>query len=244
MKSRIIIALTALFLFSSQIYADLIVIGDVDAPTTSSRPQNYPLLENIRNGGTDIVWLTGGYPVNFRYTDLRSRWTTAGATITDDTTVSAGTSLAGRDLVVVSQLWSNVSQFDTAATSSISNYLANGGIVLYIAQVSSTITHLPSYNTFLTDIGSSMQFLASGGDTSGTEVIDTATPYGSGVTAFELGGWTAISGGIPVVTLNGFTGVAYESISATARAIPTVSVWGLAILISAFGLLGFRRRVR
>jgi hypothetical protein len=235
---RVLFTLLAMF-FTAHAYAELVVIGDVDAPNTSSRPQNYDLLENVRNGGTDIAWLTGGSAVNSRYTDLRSRWTNAGAVITDDLTTNVGISLSGRDLVVVSQLYANLSQFDTAAISAIANYLAGGGEVLYIAQVSSSTVHLPSYNTFLSAIGSSMQFLTTGGS-SGTEVIDTSTPYGQGVTAFELDGWTAISGGIAVVTLNGEIGVAFGSGGgfAPTAPVPTLSAFALVLTMLLMLLVG------
>lgn len=244
---RILFSLLAI-IFASQAYAELIVIGDVDAPSTDDRPQNYTLLENVRNGGTDIAWLTGGYSVDTgRYGDLRSRWTTAGAVITDDLTTNVAISLTGRDLVVVSQYWSNPSLFDAVAINAIAAYLANGGEVLYIAQVSGT-THLASYNDFLTAIGSTMQFLPDSGWTSGDEVIDTTTPYGQGVTAFELNGWTAIEGGIPVVTLNGEVGVAYGTAGRQIGDIPPVpamSTWALGALLVLFGLVvwGNRRRL-
>jgi len=242
MKYRLI-ALTALLLFACQAHAELIVIGDVDAPNTSDRPQNYALLENVRNGGTNIVWLTGGYPVNERYIDVRARWTTAGATITDDLTTTVGTSLAGRDLVVISQLWCNDSQFDAGAISAIASFIGGGGEALYIAQVCST-DQLNSYNAFLTAIGSSMQFLANSGNSSGVEVIDTNTPYGQGVSEFELNGWTALSGGIPVVTLNGETGVAYGTGSAAPSAtvaVPTMTAYGIILAILALFLVASRR---
>lgn len=234
-----------LFMAVSQASADLIVIGDVDAPNTSDRPQNYDLLENVRNGGTDILWLTGGYPVNSRYTDLRARWTTAGATITDDLTANVGTSLTGRDLVVVTQLWCNNSLFDTGAMNAIASYVDGGGEVLYVAQVCSD-QQLTSYNAFLSGIGSSMQFIPNSGDTSGVEIIDTNTPYGAGVTEFELNGWTALSGGIPVVTLNDEVGVAYGSLAplAAAEPIPTMSFWAVTTLILLLGLIAFTNRRR
>ena len=234
MKRVLFILLATLFTVPA--YAELVVIGDVDAPNTASRPQNYDLLENVRNGGTDVVWLTGGYAVNSRYIDLRSRWTTAGAVITDDLTTNVDTSLTGRDLVVVSQLWSNISQFDTAAISAIGNYLAGGGEVLYIAQVSSLI-NLASYNEFLSGIGSSMQFLEDSGNSSGTEVIDTSTPYGQGVTEFELNGWTAISGGIAVVTLNGEIGVAFGTGAGFAPAAPVPTMSAYALFLTILGML-------
>ncbi|MFT7573077.1 MAG: hypothetical protein ACI9JL_004136 [Paracoccaceae bacterium] len=229
----------ATLIFSLQAEANLIVIGDVDAPNTSNRSQNYDLLENVRGGGTDILWLTGGYAVNSRYTDLRSRWTTEGAAITDDLTASISSSLAGRDLVVISQLWSNSSLFDATAQSALANYLIGGGEALYIAQVASG-TLQTQYNNFLSGIGSSMSFLPTGGNTSGTEVIDTNTPYGTGVSLFELGGWTAmdVAGGTAVVTLNGAVGVAYE----TFAQVPEPGA--LAILGIGLTGLGFARRKR
>jgi hypothetical protein len=241
--TRITVAI-ALILVVSLASAELIVIGDVDAPNTASRPQNYDLLENVRNGGTDILWLTGGYAVNSRYTDLRSRWTTAGATITDDVTTDVGTTLTGRDLVVVSQLWCNDSLFDAGAISAISSYAGGGGEVLYIAQVCSE-QQLNSYNAFLTAIGSSMQFLPDSGDTSGDEVIDTSTPYGAGVTAFDLGGWTALSGGTPVVTLNDEVGVAFgDAVAAIVEPVPTLSFWAITALIVLLGMIVFGQRKR
>lgn len=243
MKFRFI-ALIALFLLAGQAYAELIIIGDVDAPNTESRSQNYDLLENVRNGATDIAWLTGGYPVNNRYDDLRSRWTTAGATITDDLTAGVAIPLSDRGLVVVSQLWSEVSLFDAGAMNEIASYIAAGGEVLYIAQVSGD-AELVSYNAFLTGIGSTMQFLDNSGNSTGDEIIDTGTPYGQGVSAFELGGWTAISGGIPVVTLNGEVGVAYGSGSGGAyEPVPTMSTWALGILFVLLGLTVFAGRRR
>lgn len=237
------ITLTLLVMFACQANAELIVIGDVDAPNTSDRPQNYDLLENVRNGGTDIVWLTGGFSVNSRYIDLRNRWTNAGATITDDLTTSVGTSLSDRDLVVISQLWCDDSQFDAGAISAIASYIAGGGEALYIAQICST-DQLNSYNAFLSAIGSSMQFLNSG-NTDGVEVIDTSTPYGQGVTEFELNGWNALSGGIPVVTLNGETGVAYGTAGAPAAAepVPSMSAYGIVLtVLFLFGMAGLRLR--
>ena len=234
------LAAAAAMLFSLEANANLIVIGDVDAPNTAQRPQNYDLLENVRNGGTDILWLTGGYAVNSRYTDLRSRWTTAGATITDDLSTNIGSSLAGRDLVVVSQLWYSQSQFDSAATAALASYLSGGGEALYIAQVCNGCganDYLNDYNAFLANIGSSMAFLPSGGNTSGAEVIDTNTPYGQGVSLFELGGWTAVgvNGGTAVVTLNGAVGVAYESFTAAVPEPGAIAFFGLALAGIGYG---------
>ena len=202
------------------------------------------LFTKVESNSTICYFLTAF--VNSRYTDLRARWTTAGASITDDLTTSVATSLSGRDLVVISQLWANNSLFDAAAISAIASYLDGGGEALYIAQVSSS-SHLTSYNTFLVGIGSSMQFLANSGDSDGVEVIDTDTPYGQGVNEFDLGGWTALSGGIPVVTLNGEVGVAFGTASApTAIPVPAMNVRALVILsvvILLVGGFGVRRRV-
>jgi len=173
---------------------------------------------------------------------LRSRWTTAGATITDDLTEGVAISLVGRDVVVISQLWSEVSLFDVGAMSEIASYIAGGGEALYIAQVSGD-AELASYNAFLTGIGSSMQFLDDSGDSGGDEIIDTSTPYGQGVTEFHLGGWTALSGGIPVVTLNGEVGVAYGTATA-GEPVPTMSTWALAALSLLLGLVAFTSKRR
>ena len=231
-------AMTLLLLVACQAQAELIVIGDVDAPNTSDRPQNYALLENVRNGGTDILWLTGGFPFSQyggRYTDLRARWTNAGATITDDLTTGVSASLSGRDLVVISHSWCQDTQFDASAVNAVAAYLAGGGEVLLIAQVVCGSQDLNRYNPLLTAIGSTMQFMPNSGWASGDEIINTATPYGAGVTEFELNGWTAISGGIAVVTLGNEIGVAYGSAGAVGAPVPASS--NLALLLAALGVL-------
>jgi hypothetical protein len=210
------------------------VIGDVDAINTSGRPGNFSLLENIRGGATDILWLTGGGNFTGRDTNLRAQWG-----VTADTSSSVTASFNNRELVVVSAEWANNFGFDGTSTSAISSYLNSGGNMLFVGQLCqgcNGFDPLNLYNNFLTSVGATIQY--DGGFVNGGNYTpDQTTSIGAGAGSFQLSGVNSLIGGVSVVEdTNGRVGVAFET--ATAVSAPTT----LALLsLGLFGIAWKRR---
>ncbi len=241
LKSGLLAGLLGLVV-TGEAEATMVVIGDVDALNVETRPENLPLIENVRDGGTDILWLTGGFDFSgdyytSRYQPLTTEWTGAGATIEVDETTGIAASLTGRDLVVFTQFAGEGVRLDAGAVSRLATFLAGGGDLLFVAQGTGSDGY--SYNDLLSDLGSEIAFGVAGGGFE-TPDIDTSTPYGAGVSDFELNGWYTLSGGTAVVTKAAGVGVTFEDLTSTPVPLPAAAPL-LAGALAVAGLVARRR---
>lgn len=110
-KNTFLLSATSLALSASSSFATFTIFGDVDSIDTASRPENIALLENVRDGGSNILWMTGGQSFNVRGGNLETHWNgLAGVTVTRDLTSDLNSSLTGVDLIVYNtEFQSNVS---------------------------------------------------------------------------------------------------------------------------------------
>ena len=173
--------------------ADVIVISDTDAINTSDRTQNFDLFENVRNGATDILWLDGGtgYVNDFRNVDLRARWGSAGAVITNDATSSITASLVGRELVVIHTAHFSNQGFDAGGTTKVADYVGSGGTLLYVTQTGGNTAVRNSHTAFLSAIGSTIEWGTGGGGAGDASAdVDNGTPYKVVIFSPNRPGWS------------------------------------------------------
>jgi len=237
-RNRIILLLLATVFFTSYAQAGLIsAIGDVDAVTINARPDNVVLLDNILGDNTNVL-IIGEWANNGRITSLNAHWDAlAGVSVTATTTIDiTGAGLAGFDFLVYMEDAFSTNTTNATTRTAISNFIASGNDFLYVSQNLSNATRSASYNSFLTDIGSSLG--TSTGSCHDNETV-VADPLTVGVSNFVLNGCNEVTGGTALVTggPGSLAGVAYEYVGGR---VPSPAP----IALIALGLagLGFSRK--
>ncbi len=214
------------------------VIGDVDAVNIDYRSVNTVLLDNLLGDNTDVL-IIGEWATNSRVTGLTNYWNSLSTVnVTTNSVVDiTASNLVGFDFLFYMEDAFSTNTATSITTNAINDFINASGDFLYVSQNLSNASSSVSYNSFLTDIGSSIQTSTNYCDNTQTIVSDGLT---TGVSTFSIGGCNEVIGGNSlVISQNGVTSVAYEYTEYTNSAqVPEPST----LAIFALGIMGLASR--
>ena len=192
MKSLLILVLC--FGAVQQANASLVVVGDVNADVSA----NWGFYDSILGSGQSVLFSRQDY----NQTGLLNHYNAlTGVTASQSFTATLdATLLSNVDLLVVTASFQSIFQspvYSDSEYDAISSYLQGGGSVLMIVETAIGATApLDSYNSFLAEIGSSIQMTGRGGSGSsanaqtingifGDFTVGTSSYFSGGTAAYE-----------------------------------------------------------
>lgn len=232
------------FITASQANAALIVIPDINMISSGmGYVGNRTLFSNILDDSTTVAF-------NYRSSSYSSQLagyynSFAGVQVSTGGTIPPTSTF---DLLVLDFGFNNLPFMNSAEIAAVSSFLNGGGDVILFGEHAQVTAHVTAYNNILAALGSSIA-MTSNKTSTGTSVtsaisVDDLT---AGVTSFQYGWSSYLTGGTTLISSGQRAIVAYEefAVSSTPTPAPTTNASAPhALALMAIGLLAVGRRRR